>query len=84
MKKEESYIKWETCQAVIEYGCSHQCYSDIYTKLFNSICLNQKTDLDSLEKKLKTILGDLKGRISVAKCLIDIREIKKEELRDIK
>ena len=36
----ESYDKCEICQCNISYGMSHQCYSDVYSKLFDSICAN--------------------------------------------
>jgi hypothetical protein len=58
----------------IEYGFSHQCYSDIYSKLFNGMCISKSMDLSSLEQKLEKVLRDLD----------EIKEVKNQRLSGIR
>ncbi|CAI2385369.1 unnamed protein product [Moneuplotes crassus] len=74
MEENQVIEKCPTCDCAIEYGYSHQCYSNIYSKLFESICMNKKTDLDELQNRLKGILSDCKA----------VRQAKQAELSEVR
>ena len=62
MDGQESLSKCPDCNTDIDYGFSHQWYSDIYSKLFNSMWTNKNVDkeLDNLLQKLNSMKGELK------------------------
>lgn len=73
MLNEEEVKQCPNCRTTIEYGFSHQCYSNIYSKLFNSVCITKDMDLDGLEERLKAMKDDL----------IQIRDSKREHLKKL-
>ena len=45
----------DTCGITIDYGYGHQCYSDIYVKLFEGLSSTKSFDLEKTLEKLKDL-----------------------------
>ena len=74
MESSGDVSKCPNCNSDIDYGFSHQWYSDIYSKLFNSMWTSKNIDkeLDTVIQKLTNMKAELKR----------VLDLKKQHLRD--
>ena len=64
----------DTCGIPLSYGYAHQCYGDIYVKLFDGLSSTKHADVDHILEKLKKIYKTYKS----------IKEYKKKVLKEIR